>query len=381
MTPPRKTASRPEEKPSVEAEASAHLSLAALAEAAGVSVATASRAMRDHCRVSLEVRRHVQAVAEKIGYRPNPLVASLMHQIRERQVKAFQGVVAMIGCASSRAEWERNAVARLFWAGVEAEAKRLGFQAELLLPRAEGLPRARLAGLLRARGIVGAVLLDQPRAHPDRQELLVDEPVVDPGVLPLVLVGHKHLHPTISFAMSDQYANARRVGRLLWERGYRRPLLFSTRYVAAVTENRFEAGLAYAGEPGWLAVLHSHALLPPGLGEALRSAFLAQAKEQLLARIRKHRADVVVSVDNETLRWMREAGLETPGEIGFASLDWCADLASISGIEQRHEVVGAVATRRLAELVARNESGPQEIVSGLLVEGAWREGATLRAAS
>lgn len=48
-----------------------------VAQAAGVSRATVSRVLNDHPRVDRELAARVRAVADRLGYRPNPLAQSL----------------------------------------------------------------------------------------------------------------------------------------------------------------------------------------------------------------------------------------------------------------------------------------------------------------
>jgi LacI family transcriptional regulator len=51
-----------------------------VAEAAGVSVATASKALNDQGRMTAETRTRVQAIARELGFRPNSLAQSLLRQ-------------------------------------------------------------------------------------------------------------------------------------------------------------------------------------------------------------------------------------------------------------------------------------------------------------
>ena len=49
-----------------------------IAERAGVSVATASKALHDNPRVSARTRNHVQRIASELAYTPNKLAQSLV---------------------------------------------------------------------------------------------------------------------------------------------------------------------------------------------------------------------------------------------------------------------------------------------------------------
>ena len=51
-----------------------------VAEAAGVSVATASKALNDQGRMTAETRTRVRAIARELGFRPNSLAQSLLRQ-------------------------------------------------------------------------------------------------------------------------------------------------------------------------------------------------------------------------------------------------------------------------------------------------------------
>jgi LacI family transcriptional regulator len=61
-----------------------------IATAAGVSKTTVFRAF--HGRgINAETRKKILAVAEKLGYRANPLVQAWMTQVRSSRPRAYQG--------------------------------------------------------------------------------------------------------------------------------------------------------------------------------------------------------------------------------------------------------------------------------------------------
>src|SRR4051794_37238614 len=73
-----------------------------VAEAAGVSKSSVSLALRDDPRLAPETRRRVQEIASRMGYRKNPIVASLMAQLRVSHTPKFQANFALINCSSNR---------------------------------------------------------------------------------------------------------------------------------------------------------------------------------------------------------------------------------------------------------------------------------------
>ena len=67
-----------------------------IAHHAGVTQATVSLALRNHPSVSAEVRDRIVALAEKLGYRPDPMLSSLVAYRSYLQSASFQGVLAWV---------------------------------------------------------------------------------------------------------------------------------------------------------------------------------------------------------------------------------------------------------------------------------------------
>jgi LacI family transcriptional regulator len=295
--------------------------------------------------------------------------------VRHGNVRSYRGTAVFAGGTPTREIWDSNRVSSRFFAGAEAEARRLGYELQLVLPRAENLSPKRFAGMIKARGIVGALLAEHSAGDTEGKNAQ-DHPLFDSAEFGVVLVGHKQVRPSISFAMIDQYANSRLTGLILRERGYKKPLLVLTGYLQSLSEGRFEAGLGSVWRGVPVAVLPSYD--PPAhpteedrqSQETLRGAFLKQVAE--------HRPDVVVSIDHRVPGWLREGGWHFPKKIGYVTLDWRPEEPAFAGIDQCHETVGALAMRELSEQIERNEKGRLAIVTGRLAEGAWREGGSLR---
>lgn len=67
-----------------------------IARKLGVSNATVSLALRDSSEVGLERRLEIQALAEKMGYRPNPVAAALFHQKRNLNYSEINASIAWL---------------------------------------------------------------------------------------------------------------------------------------------------------------------------------------------------------------------------------------------------------------------------------------------
>ncbi len=61
-------------------DASLRVTIKDVAAAAGVSISTASKALNERGRMSGETRERIQAVAQKMGFRPNAMARALVGQ-------------------------------------------------------------------------------------------------------------------------------------------------------------------------------------------------------------------------------------------------------------------------------------------------------------
>src|ERR1700679_687475 len=97
-----------------------------LAKIAGVSTATVSLALRNDPRTRPHVRRRIQKIAAKNNYRPNPVVASLIAQVRGSRSAPRQGTLGMVFTSDAPSGVEKLAV-KEWTAAVEARASQLGY--------------------------------------------------------------------------------------------------------------------------------------------------------------------------------------------------------------------------------------------------------------
>jgi len=142
------------------ADGSGRTRLKDIAERAGCSVNTVSRALRGDRLISAARREQIRTLAESMGYRPDPLVSALCGRIASRREgKRFRATVALLN------PLETVSRAPLLERMIAAARERLeerGYHLEQF-PYAEWRARGdRFTGMLRARGILGLILLHFP---------------------------------------------------------------------------------------------------------------------------------------------------------------------------------------------------------------------------
>lgn len=345
------------------------VNLRKIAEEAGVSISTVSRALRHHPNVSAELRRRVQAALDRLEYRPNPLVSALMEHIRRSRSPVFQGKVGFLCWCPTREMFTELTVLRRFFDGAVRGANAQGFGIEVFLPVADNLSRKLLMRMIRSRGILGLVAIVHAAQDPLSLEVLSPLPElssipVDVERISVAALGGKFEPRSPNFAKTDQYAAGLLAAHETLRLGYRKPLLVISSYLDAVTEHRVQAGFREVWERG----------RSPG---SLRTLIIREGDHAaLIEAVRQTRPDMVFGHTREFASALRRAGLRIPEDLGFASMDVAAD-DDVAGIDQLHEEVGSAAISLLIGQIQRGERGLPSVTKGVLIEGRWRDGSTL----
>lgn len=133
--------------------------MADVAKAAGVHQSTVSRALKNDRRLSKETCRQIQAIARKLGYKPNPLVSALIAERHKNRSSGYGSVVAFLTSGRTRAEWYNMSPqgARSYHA-VESHLAARGYTLENFWLKEPGMTPQRMRNILIHRGIRGIVV-------------------------------------------------------------------------------------------------------------------------------------------------------------------------------------------------------------------------------
>ena len=175
------------------------VSLKDIAEKAGVSVATASRALADHPRISQATKMRVRRIAQELGYTPSAVARSLV-----KQETRTLGVVTTTVTDPYAAEVVR---------AVEDAAEAAGYH--LLLVASHGIPRRELKALqmLYERRVDGIVVISARGTEEY-------EPLLESMGVPVVLVNGRVPHPLAHSVSADNRQGARLATEYLLDMGY-----------------------------------------------------------------------------------------------------------------------------------------------------------------
>lgn len=330
-----------------------------IARMAGVSHSTVSLALKDHPRISQEVKLRIRKLCEEVGYRPDPMLAALAHY---RLTKSEAPITASIAWINGWPEPERLRKHREFdfyWQGAHAAAEKFGYRLEEFQLGREMSPQ-RLHQILSTRGVRG-ILLPPHQIAPEWKDFPWHEYSV-------VRFGRSLKHPNVHLVTADQVANTILAVDAMRKRGYRRigylsdekhdrehGMLFSAGYM------HFCHGLPAADQ---VPLLDIGGLNPQAYGKAV------------LAWIKKHRIEAIFTNRSELMAMLAELGVKVPGDIAVAVTS-VLDARADAGIDQHPEEIGRVGFLMLNSLINDGARGIPEIFRQILVEGSWVDGTTL----
>jgi DNA-binding LacI/PurR family transcriptional regulator len=329
-----------------------------VARAAGVTQATVSMALRKHPKISAATQARVSAVADKLGYQTHGAISTMMARIRLRRPVHYQATLGALIPHRERAEFNENQTFQRYLKGATARALELGFKLEPFWPCLGDMTGPRMAEILRTRGIEGVIILPLPRPGPSPLDL---------SPFAAATIGYTLEGPALHRATTAHYEAMLTTLRQVEEAGYRRAGLVLDRNVHNRTERKWLAAFcAYQSErPDALTA-------PPVL-----LTDHTEGPESFLAWLRQHEPDAIIAGNVPIQQWLAKAGKRRAARLGVAMLGERYQQASLAGIDEHSERVGATAVEIVVAQLHRNERGLPAFPQDVHVAGEWRPGPSL----
>lgn len=323
-----------------------------VAAAAGVARSTVSMALRNDRSIPEATRRRIFDVAERLGYRTNPLVSALMTSLHERRQRQRHTVLAYVTTDPEYAPWRSYRMFIEMHEGARDRAAEMGYRLEEFALRSPGMTPKRFASVLRTRGILGLLIAPLPRG-----ERAIELEFDDFAVMGIDM---SVATPSIERVSNDHFQSALLAFAECQALGYQRVGLVVSRELSERLEHRWLAAFQFA-----------QARLPPT--QQVRPLLPARTEDILAAMpawYEQERPDVVILSELDP-----HGHYPVPGDVGLVSLSLEEpDLGRVAGIFQDNRRMGAIAIEHLVARLERCEFGCDDRGRVSLVAGKWIAG-------
>lgn len=334
------------------------VTMADIARAAEVSKMTVSLALRNHPSLPPETSHRIQDMARSLGYRPNPLVAALMTELRTSKTKIATTTIAYVTSVLPSHTWMQSPTHRKFFTGASERAESLGYRLEAFNLATGKMNNARLANILWHRNIRGIIFAP---ASSFTADLKFDYSPFSTVALGFSIPGMKvhrvanHHSHTMTLALDNLRAC-----------GYRR--------LAVVLHERDNPRVDYGWLAGYDVFLRRHSdfpNIPPLLS-------ISGSKAEFRRWFDKWKPDGIATLDLNVEPWLRTMKVRVPQDIGVAMLNAHPEENKMSGTIQHCEVIGATAADLVAEEMNHNHLGIPVYPKTVYIESDWIAGTSTR---
>jgi len=357
-----------------------------IAEAAGVSQPTVSRALRNDPRISKKTRERVKQLSEELGYRPNPFVSALMSQVHPYRRARGHASIAVLDCWPSGISpfWLQQ-----YREGITERASQLGYKPEQISFHDMANEPRQVHKVLTARGIRGLLVLPVPYG--------TDLTGLDFSHLAGATIDFSLKEPKLNRSAPDYFEGMRLALNRLTERGYHRIGFCTHKGENTLVGSRWQGALMV-----WQSQIRHKDRLAMHVNsfDQLHAATLtmrkaeeywADKRDEFARWLKRCNPEVVLSNDFFFFDWLRGMGVDVPGEIRFASLSVDPDpreqsrfrgketsrtRETLTGINQHHRSVGAAAVDLIVGQFNRNDYGLSHPEKTVLIESRWSNGDT-----
>ncbi len=331
------------------------VSIRDVAEKVRMHHTTVSLALRDSPLLKKSTREKIQATAEELGYRPDPMLSALTAYRQSKRKASFHAVIAWINNWPDRAALMAVPTYRSYFDGAFACASKLGYALQEFWLHEKDMTAAKLQRILHARNISGLLIAPQPSS-----QVHVD---IDFRDFSAVAFGYSMQPRNLHLVTNHHAQTLDLVIAKLVELGYRRPgycILPSS-----------DAGGNYIWISRMLYLYSQH----PELVQIPRATSLKRGN--LEKWIAKYKPDVLIGF-SDLFSEVEELGYKVPEDMGFASLAVDVNAHRVSGVNQNDHLIGKTAMEVLVGMIQRGERGIPEVPIRTLVDSSWFPGETLR---
>jgi LacI family transcriptional regulator len=338
-----------------------------VARAAGVSVQTVSLVLRDRAGPGEATRSAVRAAAERLGYRPDPLLSALSAYRKSAAggaVRARPGLALLLH--GWVCEWQPELAERMLGRAKERAAS-LGFDLEkVVIPDSRPATFRRILRQLHHRRVEGLLL-----HHP----LSIPEGLEEWGRFCCVVCNGDPVRYGMSGVHPNHYQAMRRVLLETHRLGYRRPVMIATELNNRLNDEAWSASFEH-NTADYLQEPRRHIVLT-GCDEDTPESMARAIAEQIPHELERLRPDVVIGWGDWLRRHLCARGWPVPGRVAYCDFDLLEPGGEVAGLVQKRGEAVELCVDLLESLVMRRKRGLAQLPLTLCLAPEWQAGASL----
>lgn len=339
-----------------------------VADAAGVHNTTVSLALRNNPCIPAETRQRIHAIAERLGYRPDPALRALATYRRNVAISRRTETVAFVTTSPTRFGWRDDPGENQLYVGAARKAAEYGYQLEVFWLNDAEMNAARLSRMLFHRGVSGVVISAANSAGMKPLSF-------DWSTMTGVIIGCAARIAELPRVANDVAGGVRQAFRRALAAGYTRPGLLLPSGLDDQFEQAFSVGFlteqSRLPAASHIPILHhSH-----HVGGDRREG--PQHPLFFNRWLKTYRPDVLIGPHALARSLADKVGLSVPEDIALVDPYCERSDPEVACVRQSRERVGEIGFEVLAGQLQQNVRALPEFPTVTLVEGAWRDGASL----
>lgn len=346
-----------------------------IARVAGVHNTTVSLCLRNCPSIPESTRKRIQAIANELGYYPDPTLQALVAYRTGRMPNRQKDTLAYVTHWNSRWGWRALPAHDQVYLGAQRRAAELGYQLEHFWLGEPGMTPRRLSSMFYHRNITGVLLASHGEGYGDLSE-------IEWSRLCAVKIGGFPKYPALHRVTDDHHGMARAAVRHILAAGFKRVGLVMAPWWDDAAEQAWSTG--YLAEQNRLpAEMRVPILRLSGDQQDWAAGRPAQPCSTEMSALAKwyqlYRPEVIVGFSPMVLRQLTHLGLAVPQEVAY--LDLCLERSdpNVAGFRQNCEDVGEIAVATLVGRLQQNSIGIPRVATTVLVGGTWSDGNSLPA--
>jgi DNA-binding LacI/PurR family transcriptional regulator len=331
-----------------------------IASELGVHHSTVSRALRKDPQVSKSIQEKAARVAERMGYKPDPVMQALSRYRLGKLDRQYLGTLAWLVNECPKQIETRKPGFMMHFESSQKVAEQSGYKLQYFYLKEKGMTTKRMRDILRSRGICGVLLPPQPLGGTSLK--------MDFSSFSVMTIGNTLASPQFNKVGPSQYANSYSMAKRLLEDENRMVGIYLPRTIDKRSDGRFSSGFWRAQQE-----IPESRRIPICLPDAYcESEFKNWFKE--------HRPNTLISTPEPTYEWLTRLGIDIPGEVeNYFPADQPDDHIC-AYIQEDWPRIYHTAVVHLIGQVERGELGIPVLPHRVTIRGSWVDGRLARPA-